>query len=122
MQSSGRRRFTPTFDASGSHHAPMPSLIRPGARSSSVENVAASRPTLRVHVLTTPEPMPIRSVTAAKAAIGTVASRTRRLSACHTASKPARSASDGVLHAVPNRMLVLEIERDAFHQEPPFGS
>jgi hypothetical protein len=29
---------------------------------------------------------------------------------------------DGVLHAVPNRMLVLEIERDAFHQEPPFGS
>ena len=34
----------------------------------------------------------MRSVTAAKAAIGTVASRTSRLSACHTASKPRSSA------------------------------
>lgn len=34
----------------------------------------------------------MRSVTAANAAIGTVASRTRRDSACHTASKPLASA------------------------------
>ena len=89
----GRRRSMPTFEASGSHQAPMPRMIRPGARSSSVENVAASRPTLRVQLFTTPEPMRIRSVTAAKAAMGTVASRTSLLSACHTASKPCCSAS-----------------------------
>ncbi len=65
MHSSVRLRRMPTFAASGSHHAPTPSLTRPGARSSSVEKVAASRPTFRVHVLTTPLPMPIRSVTAA---------------------------------------------------------
>ena len=95
-------RWMPTLAASGSHHAPTPSLTRPGARSSSVEKVAASRPTLRVHVLTTPLPMPIRSVTAAKAAIGTVASRTSRLSACQTASKPARSASTA--YCMPSRI------------------
>ena len=70
----------------------MPRMIRPGARSSSVENVAASRAGLRVQQSTTPEPILIRSVTAAKAAIGTVASRTSRLSACQTASKPCASA------------------------------
>ena len=83
----------PTFAASGSHQAPIPSLIRPGARSSSVEKVAASSPTLRVQLLTTPEPTAMRSVTAAYAAIGTVASRTRRLSACQTASNPHASAT-----------------------------
>jgi hypothetical protein len=67
-------------------------MIRPGARSSSVENVAASSPTLRVQLFTTPEPTFIRSVTAAYAAMGTVASRTSRLSACQTASKPRDSA------------------------------
>ena len=76
--------------------------MRPGARSSSVENVAASSPTFRVHVFTTPEPIPIRSVTAAKAAIGTVASRTSRLSACQTASKPHCSAS--CAYRMPSRI------------------
>jgi hypothetical protein len=41
---------------------------------------------------TTPEPTAMVLVVAAKAAIGTVASRTRRLSACHTAAKPSASA------------------------------
>ena len=81
-------RRIPNFEASGSHHAPIPSMIRPGARSSSVENVAAISPALRVQLFTTPEPILILSVTAANAAIGTVASRTSRLSACHTASNP----------------------------------
>ena len=39
-------------------------------------------------VLMTPEPTLIFSVTAAYAAIGTIASRTNLLSACQTASKP----------------------------------
>ena len=43
-----------------------------------------------------------RSVTEANAAIGTVASRTRRLSACHTASKPLDSAYRA--NAIPSRM------------------
>ena len=64
--------------------------MRPGARSSSVENVLARRAALRVQMSMTPEPILIRSVAAANAAIGTTASRTRRLSACHTASKPVR--------------------------------
>ena len=89
---SGRTRCTPTFDASGSHQAPMPRRMRPGARSSSVENVEASRAGLRVQQSTTPLPTLIRSVTAAMAAIGTTASRTSRESACHTASKPFSSA------------------------------
>jgi hypothetical protein len=93
MVSTGRRRRIPTFEASGSHQAPIPSLIRPGARSSRVEKVAASNPTFRVQEFTTPEPIAIRSVTAANAAIGTVASLTRRLSACQTASNPHASAS-----------------------------
>ena len=80
----------PTFVASGSHHAPSPHRMRPGARSSSVENVLARRAALRVQMSMTPEPTLIRSVAAANAAIGTTASRTRRLSACHTASKPGR--------------------------------
>ena len=67
-------------------------MTRPGASSSSVENVAASSPTLRVQIETTPEAILIRLVTAAYAAIGTVASRASRLSACHTASKPRASA------------------------------
>ena len=92
MTVSGRARSMPTLAASGSHHAPMPRMIRPGARSSRVENVDASRAGLRVQQSTTPEPMSRRSVTEAKAAIGTTASRTRRLSACHTAWKPAPSA------------------------------
>ncbi len=92
IASSGRRRSTPTFVASGSHQAPSPSMTRPGASSSSVEKVAASRPTLRVQIGMTPEATLIREVTAANAAIGTVASRTRRLSACQTASNPRSSA------------------------------
>ena len=70
----------------------MPRMTRPGARSSSVENVAARRAGLRLQQSTTPEPTLMRSVTLANAAIGTVASRTSRLSACHTASKPFASA------------------------------
>ena len=82
----------PTLAASGSHQAPMPRITRPGARSSRVEKVAARRAGLRLQQSTTPEPTLMRSVTAANAAIGTVASRTSRLSACHTASKPLASA------------------------------
>ena len=88
----GRARFTPTFDASGSHQAPMPRRIRPGARSSRVENVEASRAGLRVQQSTTPLPTLMVDVTAAMAAIGTTASRTSRESACHTASNPLDSA------------------------------
>jgi len=57
-----------------------------------VLNVAARRAGLRLQQSTTPDPTLIVSVTLAKAAIGTVASRTSRLSACHTASKPRCSA------------------------------
>ncbi len=67
-------------------------MTRPGASSSRVENVAASSATLRVHIETTPEPILIRLVTPAYAAIGTVASRASLLSACQTASKPRASA------------------------------
>ena len=89
---SGRSRSMPTLLASGSHHAPRPQMMRPGARSSSVENVLASRAGLRVQMSMTPLPTLIVLVLAANAAIGTTASRTRRLSACHTASKPCCSA------------------------------
>jgi len=89
---SGRLRSMPTFEASGSHQAPRPRITRPGASSSSVENVAASRPTLRVQIGMTADPTLMRLVTAAYAAIGTVASRTSRLSDCHTASNPRSSA------------------------------
>ena len=57
-----------------------------------MENVDASRAGLRVQMSMTPEPTRMRSVAAAKAAIGTTASRTSRLSACHTASNPLASA------------------------------
>ena len=40
-------------------------MIRPGASSESVENVAASRPTFLVQIGITPEPTLIRLVTAA---------------------------------------------------------
>src|SRR5579884_494874 len=102
IASSGRRRSTPTFDARGSHHAPMPHNTRPGARSSSVENVAAIMAGFRVQLLMTPLPTLMRSVTAAKAAMGTMASLTRRDSACHTASKPRASASR--TKVMPSRM------------------
>ena len=92
----------PTFVASGSHQAPMPHRIRSGARSSSVENVLASRAALRVQMSMTPEPTLIRSVAAANAAIGTTASRTSRLSACQTALKPAASAR--LTSSIPSRM------------------
>ena len=55
----------PTLRASGSHQAPMPQMMRSGARSSRVRKVAASKPMLRVQLLITPEPTLIRSVTAA---------------------------------------------------------
>ena len=96
---SGCGRSMPTFVASGSHHAPSPHRMRPGARSSSVENVLARRAALRVQMSMTPEPILIRSVAAANAAIGTTASRTRRLSACQTASNPAASARCAQLDA-----------------------
>jgi len=67
-------------------------MTRPGASSDKVENVAASRPTLRVQIGITPDATLMRLVTAANAAMGTVASRTSLLSACHTASNPRRSA------------------------------
>ena len=89
---SGRARSMPTLAANGSHHAPSPQIMRPGARSSSVENVLARRAGLRVQQSITPEPILIRLVVAPNAAIGTTASRTNRLSACQTASKPFDSA------------------------------
>src|SRR5260370_26137640 len=95
----------PSFFASGSHHAPMPRMMRFGARSSSVKKVAASNPILRVQLLITPLPILMRDVTAANAAIGTIASRTRRDSACHTASKPRCSAY--CAYAMPSRISCL---------------
>ena len=85
-------RSIPTFEANGSHQAPIPRMIRPGAKSSKVEKVDASLAGFRVQQSTTPEPIFIFSVSAANAAMGTTASRTRRESACHTASKPFDSA------------------------------
>src|SRR5207249_3526750 len=102
---SGFLRSMPTCLASGSHHAPRPQMMRLGARSSSVKKVAASKPILRVQLLITPLPTFMREVTAAKAAIGTIASRTRRDSACHTASKPRCSAY--CAYAMPSRMVCL---------------
>ena len=67
-------------------------MMRPGARSSRVENIDASRAGLRVQMSITPEPILIVSVVAANAAIGTPASRTSRESACQTASNPFDSA------------------------------
>ena len=55
-------------------------------------NSEASRAGLRVQMSITPDPTLIRSVVAAKAAMGTVASLTNRESACHTAVKPRCSA------------------------------
>ena len=92
IMANGRRLSMPTLAASGSHQAPMPRIIRPGARSSRVEKVDARRAGLRVQQSTTPDPILIVSVHAAKAAIGTTASRTSLESACQTASKPAASA------------------------------
>ena len=89
---SGFLRSIPTFEANGSHHAPIPRMIRPGAKSSSVEKVEASLAGFLVQQSTTPEPIFIFSVFAANAAIGTTASLTRRESACQTASKPLDSA------------------------------
>src|SRR6266851_5967369 len=102
---SGFLRSMPTFFASGSHHAPMPQMMRFGARSSSVKKVAASNPILRVQLLITPLPIFMREVTAANAAMGTIASRTRRDSACHTASKPRCSAY--CAYAMPSRISCL---------------
>ena len=102
----------PTFVASGSHHAPSPHRMRPGARSSSVENVLARRAALRVQMSMTPEPMRMRSVAAANAAIGTTASRTRRLSACHTAAKPSASARRTSSMPLAHVVGVLQVQRD----------
>ncbi len=68
-------------------------MMRPGARSSRVENELARRAGLRVQMSMTPDPTRMRSVPAANAAIGTTASRTSRLSACQTAVNPFASAS-----------------------------
>src|SRR5579864_3832596 len=92
MTVSGWSREMPTLRASGSHHAPSPQMIRPGAKSSSVAKVEARTAGLRVQIEATPDPSLMRSVVAPKAAMGTIASRTRRLSACQTAAKPACSA------------------------------
>jgi hypothetical protein len=69
-----------------------PQIIRPGARSSSVENVLASRRRVaRPDVDHTRADLDAVGG-GANAAIGTTASRTSRLSACHTASNPFDSA------------------------------
>jgi hypothetical protein len=87
-------------------------MTRPGARSSSVENVLASRAGLRVQMSMTPLPTLIRSVVAAKAAIGTTASRTRRLSACQTASNPCCLGVADELDAFADGVGVLQVQRD----------
>ena len=84
--------------------------MRPGARSSNVENVAASRAGLRVHMSSTPLPTLIRSVEAAKAAMGTVASRTSRESACHTGLEPLLLGVLHVLDGLGHRVGVLQVE------------
>ena len=99
--------------------------MRPGARSSSVENVAASRPTLRVQLLTTPEP--------SRDALGDrgVGGHRHRGLADEAALRlphrfeAARLGDLRVVHAVADRMLVLQIEGYAAvvcHRGPPFGS
>ena len=70
----------------------MPQTILFGAKSSRVKKVEARRPMFLVQLLITPDPILIFLVTAANAAIGTIASRTNRDSACQTASKPFDSA------------------------------
>src|SRR5205814_1965525 len=60
-----------------------------------------------------PLPIFIRDVTAANAAIGTIASRTRRDSACQTASKPRCSAY--CAYAIPSRMSCLSCRYIATH-------
>ena len=57
-----------------------------------VANIDANRAGLRVQTSITPDPILIRLVVAANAAIGTDASRTNRESACQTASNPRFSA------------------------------
>ena len=69
-----------------------PELQRQVRVEGSVEKVDARRAGLRVQQSTTPDPILMVSVHAAKAAMGTTASRTRRESACQTASKPRSSA------------------------------
>ena len=54
----------------------------------------------------------MRSVPAANAAIGTTASRTRRLSACHTASNPAASARRASSMPVADVVGILQVQRD----------
>ena len=93
IDASGRSSGAPSIDAIGSHQAPMPSTTRPGATSSSVLNVTAISPTLRVLLLTTPVPMRTRLVRLARTAAGTMPSRARRPSATHTQSKPCSSAN-----------------------------
>ena len=91
----------------------MPRITRPGARSSSVENVAARNAGLRTHMLTTPEPSLMRSVTAPNAASGI-----GRLAHEPALGLPHRLEARGlgvlrVAHAVADRVRVLEVERDA---------
>ena len=47
----------PTFEAKGSHQAPIPRIIRPGAKSSSVEKVEAIRAGFLVQQSITPLPI-----------------------------------------------------------------
>ena len=69
---------------------------------------------LRVQLLITPEPTLIRSVTAAYAAIGTMASRTSRDSACQTASKPCCFGITDVLQSIAQVVCILQVKRNPF--------
>src|SRR3972149_1146426 len=108
----GRLRSTPTLAARGSHQAPRPQRMRPGATSSRVAMVCATRAALRVHVLITPEPILIRSVTAAKAAMGGAGPGPRAPPPLPHRLEPAGLGVAHVLHPLPDGMLVLQVQRD----------
>jgi hypothetical protein len=90
---SGLEIGSPTLVASGSHHAPMPRIARPGATSSSVLKVTAINAALRLLLLSTPVPIFTFRVLAASSAAGTIPSRESRPSATQTDSKPFSSAT-----------------------------
>ena len=117
----------PTFEASGSHHAPMPELDPPRGevvegRERRGEQPDVARPVVD-HARADPDPLGDG---------GEGGHRDRRL-----ADEPALGLPDGfeagglgelrVPHPVADRMLVLQVERYAIvsgdgHRRPPFGS
>ncbi len=106
----GRCRSMPTFVASGSHHAPIPSLMRPGARSSERRERRGEEPDVARPVVhdARADPDPLRH------------RRERGHRHGRLADESALGLPDGleaallgelrVAHAVADRVLVLEVE------------